>query len=250
MKKILILCHLSFVICHSAIAQLAVVDAGAQTQRAINHAESLVKWTEQINKATEQVNKLNDMISQMNDLQGLIGKGMENVGVDPSITSTIDLAKAANNFGNAIQDLQHTGGYTALDLERMRQDATDPYAWQRYVILSKSYDATQKAQTSYDEQLKKLQQERAKALAQLKAAKSLGETSKAQASLDSIDAAAKDLAEERRRAFEQQQANYIENQNQREAWEQSSRDWTVKEMETLGKSVDNYLQPDRKTEKK
>ena len=166
------------------------------------------------------------------------------MGIDPSITSTIDLAKAVNNFGTALQSVQHNAGNVSFDLEKLRQATTDPHAWERYVTTSKSYESTQDAQKKYDEQMKKLQQERAKAAAQLKAARSLGETNKAQAALDSVDAAAKDLAEERKRAFEQQQANFVENQNQKDAWEQAGRDWTAKEMNTMGKSINNYLKPE------
>lgn len=230
-----------FLILHSAFAQMAVVDAGAQAQRAVNHVEELAKWTDSINKATEQINKLNDVVSSLNDVQGLLGKGMESIGIDPSITSTIDLAKAANNFGQAMQDLQHNAGNVSINLDSLRQATTDPNAWQRYVTTSKSYDATQKAQRNYDDQMRKLDQQRAMAQAQLKAAKSIGETQKAQAALDVVDAAQKALAEERKRAFEQQQANWIENQNQKDAWEQASRDWTREEWKNVGDGLSDFM---------
>ena len=244
--NLLSLVFLSSFILHpsSLFSQMAVYDGANQATSQANHAENLTKWVESINKATEQVQKLNNMITQLDDVQGLIGKGMETIGIDPSITSTIDLAKAVNNFGQAMQSLQHNAGNTSLDLDKLRQATTDPSAWQRYITTSKSYEATQKAQKNYDEQSRKLAQERAKGIAQLKAAKSLGETAKAQAAIESVDAAAKDLAEERKRAFEQQQANFIENQNQKDAWEQSSRDWTARELDTFGKSINNYLAPE------
>ncbi len=235
---------LNFLILNSAVCQMEVHDGANQATTIVQHAEDLSKWVESINKATEQVNKLNDVISNLNDVQGLIGKGMEAVGIDPSITSAIDLAKAVNNFGTALQDVQHNAGNVSFDLDKLRQATTDPHAWERYVTTSKSYESTQDAQKKYDEQMKKLQQERAKAQAQLKAAKSLGETAKSQAALDSVDAAAKALAEERKRAFEQQQANFIENQNQKDAWEQEGRDWTAQEMNTLGQSINNYVRPE------
>jgi uncharacterized phage infection (PIP) family protein YhgE len=246
--KIILFSLLPLVFSLSAQAQYAVYDAAAATQRSTQHADQLAKWAESINKATEQVNKLNDLVNHMSSVEGIIGKGMETVGIDPSIVSTLDLARAVNNFGNAIQDLQHTTqnapGRISESLNRMRQDATDPDTWEHYAVVTRSYAATQTAQQNYDEQMKRLRQERAKAQAQLKAAKSLGETAKAQAALDSVDATEKALAEERRRAFEQQQANWIENQNQRDAYEQATRDWTAKELQTLGKSLDNYLQPE------
>lgn len=230
----------------SVHAQMAVYDGANQATSQANHAENLAKWTEEINKATEQVNKLNDLIGQMNDVQGLLGKGMESIGIDPSITSALDLAKAAQNFGSAMQNLQHNAGNVSLDLEKLRQATSDPGAWQRYVTTSKSYEGTQTAQKIYDEEKAKIDQERKKAQAQLKAAKSLGETAKAQAALDAIDAADQASAEERKRAFEQQQANHIENENQKAAWEQAGRDWTKKEMQTFGKSMDNILKPTTK----
>ncbi|MDD2709091.1 MAG: hypothetical protein PHV34_13985 [Verrucomicrobiae bacterium] len=237
---------LVFWACSSTVqAQYAVYDAAAASQRATQHADQLSKWVESINKATEQINKLNDLVNHMDNLEGLIGKGLEAIGIDPSITSAIDLAKSLNNFGNAIQDLQQTSmgvpGRIADSLDKLRQDLTDPDSWQRYVITSRSYDATQTAQKNYDDQMKRLQQERAKAQAQLKAAKSLGETAKAQAALDSVDAAAKALAEERKRSFEQQQANFFENQNQKDAWQQACRDWTAQELSVMAKSINNYL---------
>ncbi len=223
---------------------MEVHDGANQATAIANHAEDLSKWTEQINKATEQVNKLNDVITSLSDVQGLIGKGMETIGIDPSITSAIDLARAVNNFGTALQGVQHNAGNVQFDLDKLRQATTDPTAWERYVTTSKSYESTQDAQKKYDEQMKNLQQERAKAQAQLKAARSLGETTKAQTALDTVDTATQELAEERRRAFEQQQANFIENQNQKDAWEQAGRDWTAKELSIVGKSIDNYLKPE------
>jgi hypothetical protein len=239
----LLLSFSSFILLPSSFlhAQMAVFDGANQATALVSHSENLAKWVESINKATEQINKLNDVVSNLNDVQGLIGKGMESIGIDPSITSTIDLAKAVNNFGTAMQGLQHNAGNVSFDLERIRQETTNPNTWQRYATTSKSYEATQKAQKDYDEQMKKLQQERAKAQAQLKAAKSLGETSKAQAALDSVDAAAKAMAEERKRAFEQQQANWIENQNQKEAWEQAAKDWTKEELKKVGSGLGDYL---------
>ncbi len=224
---------------HPSHAQMAVYDSANQTTALLNHAENLSKWTEQIHKATEQVNKLNDLIGQMNDVEALIGKGMESIGIDPSITSAIDLSKAAMNFGSAMQTLQHTGGNTSFDLDKLRQVATDPHSWERYVTTSQSYERTQSAQKTYDEQRARLDQERKKAEAQLKAARSLGETAKAQAALDALHAADQALAEERKRAFEQQQANHIENQNQKEAWEQASRDWCAREAATMGKTIEH-----------
>lgn len=225
--------------------QMAVTDAGLQTQQTVNHAETLTKWAEQLNKATEQVNKLNDVISNLDNVQGLLGKGMENVGIDPSILSAVDLAKSLNNFGGALQDLQHNSMNTSQSLDRMRSETSDPDAWRRYVVLSKSYDATQKAQSNYDEQMKALDQQRARAQAQLKAAKSLAEKQVAAAALQSVDSAQERLDAERRRAFEQQQANYIENQNQKEAWEQSARDWTLKNASLEG----SYSRLDYKPQK-
>ena len=221
----------------AAHGEMPVYDAANQATSIANHAEELSKWTEQINKATEQVNKLNDIVGQMNDVQGLLGKGMESIGIDPSITSAIDLSKAAANFGSAMQGLQHNAGNVSSDLERLRQASGDPNSWQRYVTTSKSYEQTQKSQKTYDEQKARIDQERKKAQAQLKAAKSLGETAKAQAALDAIDAADKASAEERRRAFEQQQANHIENQNQKDAWEQAGRDWTQEELKRTGQGL-------------
>lgn len=237
--------------CFTARAQYAVYDAAASSQRATQHADQLAKWAESINKATEQINKLNDMVNHMSDIEGLIGKGMETIGIDPSITSAIDLARSANNFGAAMQDLQHTTmNYPekiSASLDRMRQDAADPDTWEHYAVVTRSYSTTQTAQKNYDEQMKRLQQERAKAQAQLKAAKSIGETAKAQAALDTVDSGEKALAEERKRAFEQQQANFIENQNQKDAWEQAGRDWTAQELRTMGESIDHYLQPEGMT---
>ena len=223
-------------------AQYPVIDAAAQAQRSSQHAEDLARWADAINKATEQVNKLNDLVTQLNDVQGLIGKGMGAIGIDPSIMSAIDLAKAVNNFGTALQSVQLNAGRVSFDLEKLRQAATDPNAWERYVTTSRSYESTQDAQRKYDEQAKRLQQERAKAQAQLNAAKSLGETAKAQAAIDTVDAAERALAEERKRAFEQQQANFIENRTQQDAWEQACRDWT---MENAGNEA-NYSAFDRR----
>ncbi|MDD2710105.1 MAG: hypothetical protein PHV34_19145 [Verrucomicrobiae bacterium] len=206
-----------------------------------NHADSLQKWVEQINKATEQINKLNDIVSNLTDVQSLLGKGMELIGIDPSITSTIDLAKSLNNFGNSLQDLQHTATSTTFNLDTLRQATTDPTTWQRYVTTSKAYDASQKAQQNYDDQMKSLAQQRKKAEAQLKAAKSLGETAKAQAALDAVNAAERALAEERKRSFEQQQANYFENQNQKDAWNQAARDWSIEESKKIGEGIGNFM---------
>jgi hypothetical protein len=243
MKSLLLFCCLSFVICHPSFAQVGgeVHDTTLIATTQANHADTLQKWVEQINKATEQINKLNDIVSNLNDVQGLIGKGMEAVGIDPSIVSAVDLAKSLNNFGNSLQNLQHTATSTTFDLEKLRQATTDPNAWQRYVTTSRSYDGTQKAQQNYDDQMKRLAQERKKAEAQLKAAKSLGETAKAQSALDAVNAAERALAEERKRAFEQQQANYIENQNQKDAWEQAARDWSIEEGKKVGEGIGNFM---------
>jgi hypothetical protein len=245
MKPFPLICSLSFVICHALCAQYAVYDAAAASQRSAQHADQLAKWAESINKATEQVNKLNDMVNHMSNVEGLIGKGMETVGIDPSIVSTLDLARALNNFGASIQNLQHTAqnapGRISDSLERMRQDSTDPSTWEHYAVVTRSYTATQAAQQSYDEQMKRLQQERAKAQAQLKAAKSLGETAKAQAAIDAVNAGERALSEERKRAFEQQQANFIENQNQKDAWEQAARDWSQEEWRIVGTGIGDFM---------
>lgn len=240
-RLVLLLLASSFQLLPSASAQYAVIDATAQAQRASQHAEELARWADAINKATEQVNKLNDLVTQMNDVQGLIGKGMGAIGIDPSIANAVDLARSINRFGEAIQSVQFNAGHVSFDLEQLRQAATDPNAWDRYVTTSRSYVSTQDAQRKYDEQSKRLQQERAKAQAQLNAAKSLGETAKAQAALDAVDAGERALAEERKRAFEQQQANYTENRNQEDAWRQACRDWT---MENAGNEA-NYSAFDR-----
>ncbi len=224
-----------------AAGQLEVHDAVNQAVSQANHAEDLTKWAESINKATQQINQLNSLINQMDDVQGLLGKGMEAVGIDPSISSTIQLAKSLNNFGQALQGLQHSAGSVSFDLDKLRHATTDPSAWQRYVVTSRSYESTQKAQKDYDDQIRKLDARRSQAEAQLKAARSLGETAKAQAALDSVDAAEKALAEERKRAFEQQQANWIENQNQKDAWEQAARDWTKEEWKTVGSGLSDYM---------
>ncbi len=226
---------------HRAKAQMEVHDPINQAISQTHHAEELSKWTESINKATQQINQLNSLINQMDDVQGLLGKGMETIGIDPSISSSIQLAKSLNNFGQSLQDLQHNAGNTSFDLDKLRQATTDPNAWQRYVVTSRSYDSTQKAQKNYDDQIRKLDSRRSQAEAQLKAARSIGETAKTQATLDSVDAAEKSLAEERKRAFEQQQANWIENQNQKDAWEQAARDWTKEEWKTVGTGLSDYM---------
>lgn len=242
MKKLLLLLTAHCLLLTAVFGQYPVVDAAAQVQRSSQHAEDLARWADAINKATEQVNKLNDMVTQLNDVQGLIGKGMGAIGIDPSIANAVDLARSVNRFGEAIQSVQFNAGRVSFDLEKLRQAATDPNAWGRYVTTSRSYESTQDAQRKYDEQAKRLQQERAKAQAQLNAAKSLGETAKAQAAIQAIDAAERALAEERKRAFEQQQANFIENRNQQDAWEQACRDWT---MENAGNEA-NYSAFDRR----
>ncbi len=239
LNSFFLLCVLAAPLC----AQMAVYDAANQATSLENHIEELSKWADSINKASQQINQLNSVINQMNDVQGLLGKGMETIGIDPSISSTIGLAKAVNNFGQALQGVQLNASGTTFNLDTLRQATTDPSAWQRYVLTSRSYDSTQKAQSNYDDQMKKLDAARSQAEAQLKAAKSLGETAKAQAAIDSVDAAEKALAEERKRAFEQQHANWIENQNQKDAWEQASRDWTKEEWKDVGNGLSDYLNP-------
>lgn len=230
-----------FLFATSIHAQIAVFDAANQTTSQLNHIENLGKWTESINKASQQIQQLNNVISNLDNVQILIGKGMDQIGIDPSITSSIQLAKAANGFGQALQDLQHNSQNVSEDLDRARESITNPVSWERYVVTSRSYKATQKAQQQYDEQIKKLDQERAKAEAQLRSSRSLGETEKASAALLTVDAAQSRLDNERHRAFEQQQANYIENQNQKDAWEQASRDWTKQEWEKVGGGLDDLL---------
>lgn len=230
-------------------AQIAVFDSANQTTSQLNHIETLGKWTESINKASQQIQQLNNVVSNLDNVQNLLGKGMDQIGIDPSITSSIQLAKAANNFGQALQDLQHNSQNAAEDLNRARESITNPDSWERYVVTSRSYKATQKAQEQYDEQMKRLDQERSKAEAQLRSSRSLGETEKAQAALISVDAAQSRLDNERRRAFEQQQANFIENQNQKDAWEQASRDWTKQEWEKVGEGLDDLLNSHPATKK-
>jgi hypothetical protein len=230
-----------------ALAQLAVHDAPLQVTTQLQHAEEIAKWTEQISKATEQIQKLNQMVDQLNDVQGLIGKGMEAVGIPSETVNAIELGKAVNNFGEAMADLQHSA--SAVNLDRMRQKVSDPDTWERHLLLSKSYEQTQRSQRDFDSEIRQLNRERAKAQAQLRSASSLGETAKAQTTLDEINAAEEALDRERRRAFEQQQANFIESQNQKEAWEQAGRDWTATEMKNLGKSINQYLKPEGAAEK-
>lgn len=230
----------------SSFAQMAVYDGANQTQQILNHVEDLQKWTESINAASEQINKLNSVISSLNDVQGAIGKGLDAIGIPTEISQTAGLAKSLNNFGQAINDLQHSAGSVSPDLDKFRQQLTDPSTWERYAVTSRSYDQTQKAQKDYDEQSKNLQDKRAQAQSILNSAKSIGEIEKARTTLDEIKAAEDSLDSERKRAFEQQQANYIENQNQKDAWEQIGRDWTAKELDTFGKSFTNYLNADLK----
>lgn len=224
-----------------AFAQTAVIDAANLSQSSANHAQTLSQWTQQIQQATETVNKLNSVVSNLNNVQGLLGTGMGGIGLDPSITAAIDLSKSLNNFGQSLQSVQHTVESTTGNIEGLKQAMSDPQDWARYLTLAKSYNATQDAQKLYDTQMSTLNAQRKAAEEMLKAQSTVTGTAKAQAQLDSVDAAQRALMEEKNRAFQQQQANYIENQNQKAAMEQAQKDWFKKENDTVEQSFQKNI---------
>jgi hypothetical protein len=195
----------------SMVAQIPVTDLANLTSNQLIHVENIAKWVESINNLRTQIDQLNRQINIQDDIRKWSGNPVE-AGASLVLNGLGDqdllrsYGKTKDAILGAVQSLDSlkntvSGNYRAIadvDLDG-GQLKRDPLTFRRYAVLDAAQANTDQVTQETKAREQELQEEIARTLDELKAARTDAETQKISAKLTALNGQLAQVEATRRR---------------------------------------------------
>jgi phosphoglycolate phosphatase-like HAD superfamily hydrolase len=202
------------------------VNAAVQAGQAANHLEVMRQWAEQLERLNRQLRQLEAQLAVQQRIRDVIGDpSAAGVGLVLRDLGANDLARtygetlaAARRLANALDSLRRTsdGIYRQLDDRTVlgRPFARQEQLYRRFAAVERQADTFAEVQAQTDARLRRLQEEFAQTLEDLRGAGTQAEVDKLAAKLAALGAQLVQLTARRREEADKLTALHILNKNQ------------------------------------
>jgi predicted ATP-grasp superfamily ATP-dependent carboligase len=226
MKTPLILAASLFVFLNTTRAQYSVAVVSDPIAQ-VNHSQNLAKWVESIQKLNTQIDQMNQSIQIAQTVKGYIGDpasaagamGLGLLGGDSLGASVGQLSSELNRTASGLSALRNNaqGLFTPIEFKTPggfdMEYADDPF--KAFAALQNHAQNSSNVLEDTLARIRRLQQDKAATLAQIKTAPTQAEVQKLQAKADAIDGEIAALGQQQAAAQEQVVVQDAANRNDR-----------------------------------